>query len=167
MNKQNTMPQVKRILFFPLKKPLKIAFATSLGKKSFITSVIVKTTLTDGSPGIGEIPTSFAVKHESLAVILQTLKEITPVLLNTNIDNYLEIISFLHKKYNFTPMTLSGIETSLFRAYLSSKNIKEFNYWSDFFFRRNIINKKINKPITIETDITIPFITNFSKINKW
>lgn len=155
--------QIKQISFSTIHKPLKITFATSLGTKNFITSVFVKTILKNGSCGIGEIPTSFAVKHETLPVILNTLKEIKKQLLNSNIENYQEIVVALRKKYNSTPMTISGLETSLFRSYLSYKNMNEFYYWHKFFNSE----KLVKKPVIIETDITIPFIADFNKIKKW
>ena len=156
------MATIKKILVYPICKPLKIPFATSLGKKTFIKSVLVKTILNNNYYGIGEIPTSFAIKHETVNVIQEVLQQIIPKIVNTNIEYYQEIISYLRKKFEYTPMTLSGLETSLFRAYLSSINTNEYSFWQQFF------NHKKTKSLSmIETDITIPYIKNFNILNKW
>lgn len=159
--------KIKKVSYTVVRKPLKTTFATSLGRKNFITSVYVKTTLTDGTTGVGEIPTSFAVKHENLSVILKTLNEIKNKLCFTDIENYTEIVSSLRDKYFSSPMTLSGVETSLFRAYISYKSVKEFDFWNEFFSTNENFKNKIKKPIVIETDITIPFNTNKIKIDRW
>jgi L-alanine-DL-glutamate epimerase-like enolase superfamily enzyme len=51
-------------------------------------------------------------------------------------------------------MTISGLETALFRASLSYKGVSEYDYFG-------------GKLLTIETDITIPYLTDFEVLKKW
>ena len=51
-------------------------------------------------------------------------------------------------------MTISGLETALFRASLSHKGVSEYDYFG-------------GKLLTIETDITIPYLTDFEVLKKW
>ncbi|MCX7965160.1 MAG: hypothetical protein N2596_00845, partial [Syntrophorhabdaceae bacterium] len=63
-------------------------------------------------------------------------------------------ISFLRKKFSEFPMTVSGLEVALFRAYLTSQNQNEHSFWG-----ANLTH--------IETDITIPFLTVLEPLKRW
>ena len=145
---------IKNINFFEVVRPLKTTFSTSLGKKDVVKSVIVKVTLKDGAYGFGEIPTSFALKHETIHAIKNILKEVSPRFLNVPIDEYEHKFSVLRKKYALYPMTISGFEVSLFRAYLRSRDISEHAYWG-------------GKTTRLETDITIPFTLDGTVLERW
>ena len=51
-------------------------------------------------------------------------------------------------------MTISGLETALFRASLSHKGVSEYNYFGG----------KLKK---LETDITVPYLTDLEVLRKW
>jgi len=145
---------IRYIHFKEIIKPLRFTFSTSLGKKDVMRSVIVKVTLKDGSYGIGECPTSFAFKKETIPVIEDILKETSKHLASTSIDEYEENIVRIRKHYIEYPMTISGLEVALFRAYLMNKNITEHGYWG-------------RKTTSLETDITLPFITDSHLLSRW
>ncbi len=152
---------IKKIVFHEIIKPLRLTFSTSLGKKNVIRSVLVKVYLKDGYYGISEVPTSFVVRNETIDVIQRVLTETIPEFVNTHIENYEEKIVQLRKKFFQTPMTISGLEVALFRAWLNYKNVIEYNYWREMF---HSTDKLLNE---IETDITLPFILNFKILKKW
>lgn len=72
-------------------RPLVATFATSLGQKSRMHSVIVKVQLRDGSEGSGECPTSFAVPNENAQVIRGMIEGIKPGLAGRSIAEYADI----------------------------------------------------------------------------
>lgn len=146
--------QIKKISFSEIVKPLKTSFSTSLGRKNVIKSVIVKVFLKDGSYGIGEIPTSFVLKKETIPVIKSILKEVSPRFINLLIADYEDKIPSLRKRFFNFPLTISGLEAALFRASLKEKNITEHKYWG-------------GKLTELETDITIPFIMDEVSLRKW
>lgn len=146
--------KVKNIYFETISRPLKVLFSTSLGKKDTIKSVIVKVILDNKAIGIGECPTSFVSKFESIDAIKKVLYSAKKQLEDKPIENYKEEICFLKKKFSNFPMTISGLEVALFRAYLSAYDIDEHSFWGA-------------KLSHIETDITIPFLTDFASLNTW
>ena len=135
-------------------RPLRTTFSTSLGQKDNMQSVIVEVTLHDGSKGYGECATSFVLPHESMDAIKGIIREERGLLKGQRICDLESAISALRKKYQYYPMTISGLEIALFRARLS-------HYESDerLFFG--------GAKDTIETDITIPFITDEGTLKTW
>lgn len=148
------MDKIKYLCVNEIARPLKTTFSTSLGSKNILRSVLVKVVLADGASGAGEIPTSFSLKHESIPVIKHILKNVSPKFINFSINDYEDKIASLREKFFKYPMTISGLEVALFRAYLKNKNIAEHAYWGA-------------KSLTLETDITIPFITNEVSLKAW
>lgn len=148
------MIKIKRIYVNEIVRPLRATFSTSLGAKNIIRSVLVKITLADGAFGWGEIPTSFSLKKETVPVIKNIFKKLSPRFINSPINDYEDKITGLRKKFFEYPMTISGLEVALFRAYLKNKNTAEHAYWG----------AKIS---SLETDITIPFITNEVSLKAW
>lgn len=148
------MNNIRNICFYEIVRPLRITFSTSLGQKDVMKSVIIKVVLKDGSCGMGECPTNFMLKGETVPAIKGILKEISPKLINMPIDAYEEKTELLRRKYSANPMTVSGLEVALFRAYLKSKGLSEHHYWG-------------SKNTQLETDITIPFITDSALLEKW
>lgn len=148
------MSNIHSISFHEVIRPLKITFATSLGKKDIIKSVIVKIMLDSGHSGIGECPTSLALKDENTTLIKGLLAETSKILTNKPIDEYNKVLKILRSKYKKYPMTISGLEVALFRAWLAFKNKSEHGYWG------SMLND-------IETDITIPFITDPAILDRW
>jgi len=148
------MSSIKSIRFYEVIRPLKVTFSTALGKKDVMRSVIVNVKLDSGLSGLGECPTSFALKQETIPIIKEILTAASHLLLNTPIAEYEGKIKDLRKKYFQYPMTISGLETALFRAYLACKHESEHDRWG------GIHN-------SLETDITIPFITDPVLLDKW
>jgi L-alanine-DL-glutamate epimerase-like enolase superfamily enzyme len=148
------MNRIKSILCRETARPLRITFSTSLGQKDIIKSVIVKVTLNNGTCGISECPTSFTLKAETVPAIKGIIREVSSGLLGKPIGSYGGKIEVFRKQYPANPMTISGLETALFRAYLENKGISEYDYWG-------------GKTTTIETDITIPFLMDAGALTKW
>ncbi|MCX5812591.1 MAG: hypothetical protein NT178_08615 [Proteobacteria bacterium] len=148
------MNSIKNIRFYEIAKPLRTTFSTSLGRKDVIKSFIVRVTLKNGSYGIGECPTSFAIKNETMPAIKGVLAEVSLRLMNMPVESYEEHIGQFRRAYPANPMTISGLETALFRALLNSRQISEHDFWG-------------GKTTRIETDITIPYSTDYQVLTKW
>jgi L-alanine-DL-glutamate epimerase-like enolase superfamily enzyme len=148
------MSNVESVHFKEIIRPLRTTFSTSLGQKDLMKSVIVKLRLKDSSTGLGECPTSFILKEETIPAIKIIIREVMQVLTGLPIDRYSEAIEKFRKLYPRNPMTISGLETALFRASLQYKGVSERDYFG-------------RKLKTIETDITIPYLTDFEALKKW
>jgi len=149
------MTDIKKITYKPIEKPLRTLFTTALGQKSVMQSVIVKVTLDDGRHVLGEIPTSFVLKQETIPNISAILEKTVPTLINRPADDdFSSEIQILRKKYPNNPMTASGLEIALFRAGLAAQNTDEHAFWG-------------KKRSRIATDITIPYTTNSDELEKW
>jgi L-alanine-DL-glutamate epimerase-like enolase superfamily enzyme len=148
------MSNIASINFHELTRPLKVAFATSLGSKNIIRSVIVKVNLDSGFSGIGECPTSFSMKQETIPAIKVILEASRRLLHNTPIAKYGFTIKELRIRHPLNPMTVSGIETALFRAHLADIGKSEYGYWGGAIEN-------------IETDITIPIIEDTRALDRW
>jgi L-Ala-D/L-Glu epimerase len=148
------MSSIKSIRFYEVVRPLKVTFSTALGKKDVIRSIIVKVKLNSGLSGLGECPTSFAQKHETVPRIKEILTEASCLFLNTPIAEYEWKIKELRKKYHQYLITVSGLDVALFRAYLACKHELEHDRWGGLHN-------------SLETDITIPFITDPVLLGKW
>lgn len=148
------MATIKGITFYEITRPLKTQFITSQGGKDVIKGVIIKVSLSDGAYGIGEAPTSLAFKDETLSCIKGTIKEIRPWFLGIPIEEYKETLDNIRELYPHRTFTISGLEVALFRAWLASTSVKEYEYWG--------ANQK-----TLETDLTIPFITDLFMLDRW
>ncbi|MBC8372939.1 MAG: hypothetical protein H8E53_05040, partial [Planctomycetes bacterium] len=59
------MSRVRQIHYRKITRPTRTVFATSLGSKSSITSLLVEAALDNGVSGIGEVPTSFSFPLET------------------------------------------------------------------------------------------------------
>lgn len=151
------MSRIKKIVFEEIVRPLRTTFATSLGSKDSIRSMIVKVALDDREDGVvslGEVPTSFVLKHETIPAIGQTLETVTKRFIGMPIEEYASQIPGLRRENPETPMTISGLEVALFRAWLLSKGLSEHHYWGGAVRR-------------LETDITIPLLTDFEVLGRW
>jgi L-alanine-DL-glutamate epimerase-like enolase superfamily enzyme len=133
---------------------MKTTFATALGSKNCATSVIVTVALEGGKLGIGEVPTSFVVKNETVPAIKKLLAQARVQLIGVSIDNYSRIVKSFRKTWPDFHMTVSGLETALFRAYLAKQKTSEFSYWG-------------GRSRFIETDITIPFVLQEDVCKQW
>ncbi|OPX97399.1 MAG: L-Ala-D/L-Glu epimerase [Syntrophorhabdus sp. PtaB.Bin006] len=148
------MNRIKGVRFQEIARPLRATFSTAAGSKHLTRSVIVEVALSDGSKGLGECPTSLAFKNESVPVMAGVLKEATPALYGMPIDHYEEGIDRLRKAYAPFPMTISGLEMALFRAFLAGKGMTEHTYWG-------------GRTRTVPTDITIPFVPDKTFLLRW
>ena len=148
------MSVVKQIRYRIAERPLKVTFATALGSKDLIRSVLVKVVLDDGLLGEGEIPTSFAFQAESIQAIVRKLQKWIPVFDGMLIDDYRDAIRNLRHLNPGFPMTLSGLEVALFRSWLLSRGVCEAEYWGA-------------KKESLRTDITIPYTPARERLLKW
>ena len=148
------MSRVRQIHYRKITRPTRTVFATSLGSKSTITSVLVEAALDDGVSGIGEVPTSFSFPHETPEAIKRVLREARSVMRNMPIEDYPSALAGLRKSHREFHMTLSGLEVALFRAALASGGRSELAHWGGRLRR-------------LETDITIPFTPGGASLGPW
>lgn len=148
------MSTIEKIHFRAVVRPLRTTFSTSLGQKHLMKSVIVKIVLKDGSSGLGECPTSFVLNEETIPAIKNIIHDVMPILQSVPIDDYGDKIELFRKTYPRNPMTISGLEVALFRTALHHKGISEHGCFG-------------GRLKTLETDITIPYITDIGEIKGW
>mgnify|MGYP000931811289 CR=1 FL=1 len=148
------MSNIKSILFYETVRPLKVTFSTSLGKRDVIKSVIVKVRLDNGCVGIGECPTSFVLKNETVLRIRAILNKAAAALIKKPASECQKEIKILRSRFKAYPMTISGLEVALFRACLASENTPEHKYWGGAL-------------TSLKTDITIPFIVDAVLLDRW
>ncbi len=148
------MSIIKSVRFEKIVRPLRTTFSTSLGRKDVIKSIILDIRLNDGSRGFGECPTSFVLRNESIETIEKIIHEVAPRLKNRPIEMYETMLDEYRKYYPRNPMTISGIEVALFRAYLAHRGETEFVYFG-------------GKSGSLETDITIPYTTDMAVLERW
>ncbi len=148
------MIAVRQLLFTTIRRPMKTTFVTSLGVKNFVTNVHVRVVLDDGTEGWGEAPTTFAAPHETVPAITAILREARALLAGWPIDDYTAAIKKLAAHHASFHLTLSGIETALFRADLARHGRDELAHWG-------------GKSRTLSTDITIPFVPEEDELDAW
>ncbi|MCY2925571.1 MAG: hypothetical protein NT031_09040 [Planctomycetota bacterium] len=135
-------------------RPMRTTFATSLGSKRAATSGLVTATLSDGTVGRGEVPTSFVMPHETVGAIRGILAESREALGGVAIEDYpIALEAFRRGRETFC-MTLAGLEVALFRASLACRGESELDCWG--------ANAR-----TIETDITIPHAACADAVADW
>src|SRR5512147_1009627 len=108
------MTTVESIHFRTITRPLKTTFATSLGKKDVINSILVTARLSDGAYGSGECPTSFTMKQETLENIGRVVLHSSALLKGVEIAAYEDALKHVRNIYPSNPMTIAGIECALF-----------------------------------------------------
>ncbi len=135
-------------------RPLKTLFATALGRKAFLQNILVSVTLDDGSVGVGEIPTSFSRKDETVPVMKHVLQQVRTDLVNLPVDAYEEQVRRFRERFPLARMTVSGLEVALFRAFLKSEGRSEHAFFG----------ARLRE---LETDITIPFVPDEASLATW
>jgi L-alanine-DL-glutamate epimerase-like enolase superfamily enzyme len=148
------MTAIESIHCQEIAKPLRVRFATAQGSKDVMRSVVVTVVLDDGATGLGECATSLSLQNETIQTIKNVLADVIPSLYGIPIDEYELLITQFRRKYPQHPMTISGLEVALFRAYLASMGKTEHAHWG-------------GKTRTIETDITIPLVDDIGFIQRW
>jgi L-alanine-DL-glutamate epimerase-like enolase superfamily enzyme len=148
------MSRVRQIHYRQITRPTRTVFATSLGSKSAVTSVLVEAALDDGVSGIGEVPTSFSFPRETPEAIKRVLIEARSMMRGMPIDDYPGALARLRESHREFHMTLSGLEVALFRAALASGGRSELAHWGGRLRR-------------LETDITIPFTPDGAGLGPW
>jgi L-alanine-DL-glutamate epimerase-like enolase superfamily enzyme len=119
-----------------------------------MNSVLATVTLDDGNSGTGEVPTSLAFTNESIEVIAKTLNVANRELKGVSIDDWAEWTATYRNRWRDTPMTASGLEVALFRAWLKEQRKTEHSYWGGMRSR-------------LDTDITIPYLTKEPALTGW
>jgi L-alanine-DL-glutamate epimerase-like enolase superfamily enzyme len=69
------MVTIKQVRLKTVVRPLRMTFATALGSKTVATSVLVEIVLSDGRRAVGEVPTSFVLKHETVSAIRRIITQ--------------------------------------------------------------------------------------------
>ncbi len=148
------MAKIESVHFQQIVRPLKTLFATALGKKAFLQNILVSVTLDDGSVGIGEIPTSFSRKDETVPVMKHVLQQVRSDLVNLPVDAYEEQVRRFRERFPLARMTVSGLEVALFRAFLKSEGRSEHAFFG----------ARLRQ---LETDITIPLVPDEAALATW
>jgi L-Ala-D/L-Glu epimerase len=170
------MAAITNITWKTVVRPMRTTFATSLGSKTCATSVIVSAKCSDGSVGVGEVPTSFVLPHETVKAIQTILAEAKVLLLGKPVGGYTALTARLQKQYPNFHMTISGLEVALFRAWLASQGICEVAFWNKIKHAhaspstgsgQAVGMAPNNRSKIIETDITIPFVLKPEIIEPW
>ena len=86
------MIRIKGVRLREVIRPLRTTFATSLGQKERLHSVIVTVALDGGASGTGEVPTSLAFSGETVAVIRKVLHDAAGAIRGSSIDGYFEAV---------------------------------------------------------------------------
>ena len=146
--------EIKSVSVRDVVRPLVATFATSLGQKAVMHSIIVTVRLKDGSQGSGECPTSFVLPHENARNIRGMIESERPGLIGRSASDYAGITSRLRQRYPLFPMTVSGIETALWRAWLNASGRDEWEWFGGATDR-------------IESDITVPVTRDEDFIVRW
>jgi L-Ala-D/L-Glu epimerase len=148
------MRRVRQIHYRTIRRPTRTVFATSLGSKSTITSLLVEVSLDDGLSGFGEVPTSFSFPLETPEAIKGVLRQARSVMRGMPIEDYPGPLAGLRESHPEFHMTLSGLEVALFRAALACGGKSEFAHWGGRLKR-------------LETDITVPFTPGGAGLGPW
>jgi L-alanine-DL-glutamate epimerase-like enolase superfamily enzyme len=148
------MGTIKNITFKTVVRSMWTTFATARGSKTCATSVIVTVMCSDGTSGIGEVPTSFVVPQETTEVIKRSIQRAEKILYNQPVEKWASLAGMLRGIFPDFHMTCSGLETALFRAWLTSVDSDEITWWG----------KQSN---TITSDITIPFVPDIEALRPW
>lgn len=148
------MAKIKSIHFEQVVRPLKTMFATALGRKAFLRNLLVTVTLDDGSVGIGEIPTSFSRKDETIPIMKHVLQQVRTYLVDLPVDAYAERVKCLRESFPYARMTISGLEVAFFRAFLKGTESSEHAFFG----------ARLQE---LETDITIPFVPEETALAQW
>ena len=148
------MTTIRSIQLATTVRPMRMLFATSLGHKRAATSVLVTVKLSDGTAAVGETPTSFVLKHETVDAIKAILHECAARLVGTPIADYPPRLAAFRRQYADFHMTMAGLEVALLRASLATRGVGEHRHWGA---KRN----------EIVTDITIPFIPDTAAMQTW
>jgi len=148
------MSRIERIRFWKTLRPLRTLFRTSLGSKSVATSVLVEVTLAGGAKGVGEVPTSFVLPHETPDAIKAVLADTRRLLAGAPVTDWPAVKAGLQRRFGEFHMTLSGLEVALFRAELADMGESELAYWSA-------------QSASVETDITVAFIPDPQDLCRW
>jgi len=148
------MPKLIEIRTQVVRQSMRMAFTTALGSKTVATSVLVRAILDDGSAGLGEVPTSFVMPHETVEVIRHTIRQAGNILRGQDIYTALIRVPALRGAFAPCLMTISGLEVALLRAMLASQGKTEFVRWGGHRER-------------IQTDITIFFTPQDEPLQRW
>jgi L-alanine-DL-glutamate epimerase-like enolase superfamily enzyme len=146
--------EIKTVRMREVVRPLKTTFSTSLGRKNSLRSVIVEVRLMSGSSGSGECATSFVLPHETVDRIRGVIRDERPRLTGKKAADFPAIAAELRQRHPCFPMTVSGLETAIWRAWLRNTGTSETAWFGDALRR-------------IETDITIPHTTDGDTLTAW
>lgn len=134
--------------------PLKEVFATSKGRRKRLQSAIYELFTSDRIRVMGESPTSKTYPLETKEEMKRVANSLIRMVLGREVTDYEEIVRAMRKAFPYHPMTISGLEQAIFRAYLATIGTDEFSFWGA-------------KRRRIETDITLPNILSERRLKSW
>lgn len=139
------MNHIRRLQRRVISRPLRVDFATSRGRKSALTSTIVRAELASGAAGEGEIPTSALFPDDTPARSAELLSRARPALRGVPIEERAPVLARLRQELSGLPLSHAGLEVALHRAWLAEAGLDEREWWG-------------GRLRELETDLTVPFL---------
>ncbi|MDX1295920.1 MAG: dipeptide epimerase [Sulfurimonadaceae bacterium] len=94
--------------------PLKTPFVTALRRVENVETVRVTLTTASGETGIGEAPPTKAITGEDSSSIIETVKSLSPVLINVEFNSIDEAITLLHSAIDGHNSAKAAIDMALY-----------------------------------------------------
>lgn len=116
------MAKIKHVRVSPLKLPLRDAFRTTLGEKSFSKNVLVVVDC-GNIKGYGEASSSLAMPEATQEAMEKILFEATDWVLGSSLGEWEGICESLGRRYPGHPAAISALECALLDAYCKLHNI--------------------------------------------
>ncbi len=126
-------------------RPLRLDFATARGRKSALTSTLVRVELASGAVGVGEVPTSALFPEDSLPQTAALLERAGRPLRGTSIHDREGVLARLRRERPRVVMSHAGLEVALHRAWLAETGQDEREWWG-------------GQLLEVESDLTVPFL---------
>jgi L-alanine-DL-glutamate epimerase-like enolase superfamily enzyme len=136
-------------------RPLRLDFATARGRKSALTSTLVRVELASGAAGIGEIPGSALFPEDTPGRSARLLDEARGLLRGVAIEERAPQLARLRRQLPGLPLSHAGLEVALHRAWLAEAGLDERGWWGG----------RIEE---LETDLTVPFLPDLPEaVEAW
>lgn len=139
----DALPSIIDLTAYSIDLPLKEAFETAQGRKTYSPAVIIEMHLSDGGRGIGSATPLKYVTGEDIGSVLAAARAVRDRLIGLGISDQQGIFSALLETIPNAHSARAGIEIAVVDAYCKFQSISMHGFFggaSDF----------------VETDITIP-----------
>lgn len=108
--------------------PLKTTFTISLGSKKVTRNVLIRMYLDNGVVGYGESAPALAFPDENSQVIERVVNKASEKIVGMDISDYQKIIRLIREKYPEYPLSLSGIEGTIFDALTQNLGVPLYQF---------------------------------------